>query len=112
MFIVWLSEEKLNLFLPRYQVIRFLSIAANLALAFAFSMMRLIFGHFGMDSPQRYEYDLTGLDDSVFLRRVRSFSADSSTVEYKVFAAPGMVDPYTYVVEVRKDSLSNYPWIG
>ena len=112
MLIVWCSAEKLNLFLPRYQVIRFLRIAVNLALAFAFSMMWSVIGHFGMDSPQRYEYDLTGLDDSVFLRRVRSLSADCSTVEYKVFAAPGMADPYTYVVEVRKDSLSSYPWVS
>ena len=75
-------------------------------------MVCSIFGHFGMDSHQHYEYDLTGLDDSVFLRRVRSFSPDSSSVEYKVFASPGIADPYTYVVEVRKDSLANYPWVG
>ena len=43
--------------------------------------------------------------------RSKSFG-DCSTVEYKVFAAPGMADPYTYVVEVRKDSLSSYPWVS
>lgn len=83
-----------------------------MALAIAFSMVCLIFQRFEMDSSHRYEYDLTGLDDSVFLRRVRNFSPDSSSVEYKVFASPGISDPYTYVVEVRKDSLANYPWVG
>ena len=55
-----------------------------------------------MNNSSCYEYDLTGLDDSVFLRRVRRLSHDSSVVEYKVFAAPGVADPYTYVVEVTK----------
>lgn len=65
-----------------------------------------------MNTRSCYEYDLTGLDDSVFLRRVKRLSPDSSVVEYKVFAAPGVADPYTYVVEVTKDSLSDYPWVG